>query len=250
MTFVYKRSFANVVTNSYLPVGFVTVIDTNLVSRPLLLPVISHDQYHDENHADQHRDGRFLSPPHQCVRLADPVERADHGDRRDRHQLDWSLPTCRRMRSAAHTSCRALPSPGTPTIHLAYFGGDCVTNEPGLRRGIEKITFVKTAYDSMLGKFYAPQTNYFTMTTVTNSTNWVRNVPARRDRAGLPVHGGGYDARAGRAGDSWFQRARAASTSTRTTCCPDLAGPGTIDPPDDDYLQQIRADLLQHRHEQ
>ena len=83
----------------------------------------------------------------------------------------------------------------------------CVTNEPGLRRGIEKVTFVKTAYDSLLGKFYAPQTNYFTMTTVTNSTNWVADLPARRDRAGLPVHRGGYDARAGRAGEQRFRRA-------------------------------------------
>jgi hypothetical protein len=43
-----------------------------------------------------------------------------------------------------------------------------------LRRGIEKVTFVKTAFDSLLGQFYAPQTNFFTMTTVTNSTNWVQ----------------------------------------------------------------------------
>ena len=58
--------------------------------------------------------------------------------------------------------------------NLAYFPVLCVTNEPSLRRGIEKITFVKTAYDSLLGKFYNPQTNFFTMTTVTNSTNWVQ----------------------------------------------------------------------------
>ena len=58
--------------------------------------------------------------------------------------------------------------------NLAFFQVLCVTNEPSLRRGIEKITFVKTAYDSLLGKFYNPQTNFFTMTTVTNSTNWVQ----------------------------------------------------------------------------
>ena len=61
--FVYTRSFANVVTNSFLPVGYVTVIDTNLYFPPFAPPGFSHDQYHHQDHADQHRDGRFLLMP-------------------------------------------------------------------------------------------------------------------------------------------------------------------------------------------
>ena len=58
--------------------------------------------------------------------------------------------------------------------YLAYFPVLCISNEPSLRRGVEKITFVKTAYDSLLGRFYAPQTSFFTMTLVTNNANWVQ----------------------------------------------------------------------------
>jgi hypothetical protein len=101
-----------------------------------------------------------------------------------------------------------------------------------LRRGIEKITFIKTAYDSLLGARtnYVPQTNYFTMTTVTNSTNWVQTfqrvatVPdilftARDMMPGpaQPVDQGNESAR----GISFNQANVLAG----------LAGPGVIDPP-------------------
>ena len=43
-----------------------------------------------------------------------------------------------------------------------------VTNATGLYGGIEKIHFVKTTFDSLLGQFYQPITNFYTMTYVTN----------------------------------------------------------------------------------
>ena len=42
------------------------------------------------------------------------------------------------------------------------------TNGPGLYGGIEKIHFVKTSFDSMLGQAYQPITNFYTMIYVTN----------------------------------------------------------------------------------
>jgi hypothetical protein len=38
-----------------------------------------------------------------------------------------------------------------------------------LHQGIEKITFIKRDFDSLLGHFFYPITNYYTLTTVTNS---------------------------------------------------------------------------------
>ena len=82
--------------------------------------------------------------------------------------------------------------------NLATFQVLCVTNEPSLRRGIEKITFVKSAYDSLLGRFYNPQTNYFTMTTVTNSTNWVQTFQRVATVPDFLFTRGGYAARSSR----------------------------------------------------
>src|SRR5208282_5620333 len=43
------------------------------------------------------------------------------------------------------------------------------TNGQGLYQGIGKMQFVKTTFDSLLGQFYQPITNQYTMVLVTNS---------------------------------------------------------------------------------
>jgi hypothetical protein len=115
------------------------------------------------------------------------------------------------------------------TNHVfTYYPVDCVTNEPSLRRGVEKITFVKTAYDSLLGKFYAPQTNYFSMTVVTNSTNWVQTY--QRVVTAPDFLFTATDALPGPAAPlRWFDVARSINFSSNNIL-PGLAGPGTIDP--------------------
>jgi hypothetical protein len=173
VTFVYSRSFANVVTNSYSTKGYVTVISTNLYFPPsgpvgyyttnittktMLTNMVSGDYY--------------IIPTTWCgVQILSNILTTVVG--------------------ITNTVVVANINPTTNTIsgnyligrdyitwftnhNLAIFQVQCVTNEPSLRRGIEKITFIKTAYDSLLGQFYNPQTNYFTMTVVTNSTNWVQ----------------------------------------------------------------------------
>ncbi|MCX6922366.1 MAG: hypothetical protein NT154_03995, partial [Verrucomicrobia bacterium] len=169
---VYSRSFANVITNSYLPVGFVTTIDTNLVVpatgpigfrttntvlRTYLTNMVSGDFY--------------IFPTNLC----------------DFQILSNVLTTAIAITNATLTATN-IPTNAVSGTYLlsrttftwftnhtlAYLAVNCISNAPGLRRGIEKVTFVKTAFDSLLGKYYAPQTNYFTMITVTNSTNWVQ----------------------------------------------------------------------------
>jgi len=170
---VYSRSFANVITNSYSPVGFVTTIDTNrvvpgtgpvgfattnTVTKTMLTNMVTGDFY--------------IFPTNLC----------------DFQILSNVLTTAIAITNANTLTVTNVPTNAVSGTYLlsrttltwftnhtlAYLAVQCVSNAPGLRRGIEKITFVKTAYDSMLGKFYIPQTNYFTMTTVTNSTNWVQ----------------------------------------------------------------------------
>jgi len=58
---------------------------------------------------------------------------------------------------------------------VAYVPVDCTggTNVTVNARGVEKITFVRRDYDSLIGQFFAPVTNNFTMGSITNNTNAV-----------------------------------------------------------------------------
>jgi hypothetical protein len=45
----------------------------------------------------------------------------------------------------------------------------CETNSVALRQGIEKVTFVRRDYDSLLNRYFNPITNYYTLYAVTNN---------------------------------------------------------------------------------
>jgi len=59
-----------------------------------------------------------------------------------------------------------------------------VTPPPALRQGIERIQFVRANYDSLIGQFFQPFTNYYTMTVITNGqrqTEYYQRVITRPD---------------------------------------------------------------------
>jgi hypothetical protein len=47
--------------------------------------------------------------------------------------------------------------------------GGTATNTPGLYQGIGKMQFIKTSYDSLIGQFYQPVTNTYTMVRISNN---------------------------------------------------------------------------------
>ena len=169
--FVYRRQFANVVTNSYATKSWVTVIETNIYFPPLA-PV----GYFTTNSTrvtmqTNQFTGDFYILTNACgLQILSNVLTKVTGIT---NTLVVTNMVTSNMLSGTFLLSRTYITWFT-NHYLADFPVLCVTNEPGLRRGVEKITFVKTAYDSLLGKFYQPQTNSFTMTTVTNSTNWVQ----------------------------------------------------------------------------
>src|ERR1039458_7197429 len=171
--FVYTRAFGNVVTQSYAAQSYVTVIDTNLYFPPYAPPGYFVTNTTTRTMLTNIITGDFyILPPTNCgvqilsnvLTLAMSVTNT---------LVVTNFPT--NEISGTYLISRTYVSWWT-NHNLAYFPVLCVSNEPSLRRGIEKITFVKTAYNSLLGasNTYAPQTNYFTMTTVTNATNWVQ----------------------------------------------------------------------------
>jgi hypothetical protein len=224
--FVYTRSFANVVTNSFYTKGYVTVYDTSLYSPPnapvgyfttnttaktMLTNMVSGDYY--------------IIPTTSCgVQILSNVLTTVVGITNTLNVAN--APT--NANGGSFLLGRTYVSWFT-NHNLATFQVLCVTNEPSLRRGIEKVTFVKSGYDSWTGRFYTPQTNYFTMTTVTNSTNWVQTF--QRVATAPDILFTAVDPLTGPAAAlNWFDVARNIVFNTNNVL-PGLAGPGTIDAP-------------------
>ena len=52
---------------------------------------------------------------------------------------------------------------------FTYYPVDCLTANVTLRQGIDKFTFVRANYDSLVGRFFQPITNFYSQVCVTNS---------------------------------------------------------------------------------
>lgn len=50
---------------------------------------------------------------------------------------------------------------------------DCVTNSVALRQGMDTFKFHRANYDSLLGRFFQPITNFYSLIAITNSTPYV-----------------------------------------------------------------------------
>jgi hypothetical protein len=164
---VYTRAFANVVTNSFSTVGFVTVIDTNLYFPPygpigfpqtntttktLLTNIVSGDFY--------------ILPPTNCgVQILSNVLTTAIGF--TNILIVTNVPTTN-VASGTYLLSRTYINWFT-NHSLAYYPVECVSNSIALRQGIRKITFIRENFDSRLGQFYSPVTNNYILTAVTNN---------------------------------------------------------------------------------
>lgn len=55
------------------------------------------------------------------------------------------------------------------TLLIQPYICNTVTSPPALRQGIERVQFIRANYDSLLGQFFQPITNRYTLTMITNS---------------------------------------------------------------------------------
>ncbi len=105
----------------------------------------------------------------------------------------------------------------------------CLTNEPGLRRGVEKLTFRRRDFDSLLGRLFIPVTNNFTMVTVSNNANLVQTF--QRVVTAPDFVFSAVDLVVGpAAAPRYFDFSRNVNFN-QANVLPGLAGPGTIDSP-------------------
>jgi hypothetical protein len=161
-SFIYTRSFANVVTNGASSVSFVTVVSTNITAPPLAPPGFFTTNISTVTMLTNLFVGDYyIVPTNTCgLKIVSNVLTSVIGVTNSLSVTN--IPT--NGISGTYLVGRSYINWIT-NHYLAAYPVLCVTNQPGLRRGVEKVTFVKTAYDSLLGRFYAPQTNFFTMTT-------------------------------------------------------------------------------------
>ncbi len=115
--------------------------------------------------------------------------------------------------------------------YFVYYPVDCLTTQPGLRRGVEKITFLRRDFDSLLGTFWYPQTTNFNTTIVTNSRDFNQVVQRTATQPDFLITAS--DLVTGpNAQPIVFQDARSLTfTPAPAPGYPGLAGPGTVTPP-------------------
>lgn len=110
---------------------------------------------------------------------------------------------------------------------IVYRPVDCVPASTNLVQGIEHARFVRRDYDSLLGRFWAPVTNDYTLNVLTNGM--VRPVHIRRVVTTPDILFSAQDG--GGAGNVLVFTVSRTVTFNSANAGATLAGPGTIDPP-------------------
>lgn len=170
----FHYTFANVVTNHYYTNGFVTVrnstvspspyapvgsgiLVTNLSDTRVLVPFINGDY--------------FLLPPELCAYSIVSTQLVTV------FPITNSVLTATNLGGATNLNGQEF-SRDVVTYFTNYIlvvdPVECGTNGPAFHQGINKITFVRRSFDSLLGQFFEPVTNRFQLTMVTNSATIVQ----------------------------------------------------------------------------
>lgn len=102
----------------------------------------------------------------------------------------------------------------------------CLTNTVAIRQGIEKVSFVRRDYDSLIGQFYNSITNYYTLTAVTNGALFPQRIQRVVNRPDIL-----FSASDLAGSDPYYMPNVRRSTPTYNTngVLANLAGPGTIE---------------------
>lgn len=101
----------------------------------------------------------------------------------------------------------------------------CITNSVALREGIDKMFFIRRDFDSLLGRFFQPITNDYTLYAVTNSTRFPQKLTRVVDRPDIVFTASDLN-------DTLMSRTMIFNeTTSLTNQATPLGGPGTIEAP-------------------
>lgn len=243
VAFIYQYQFANVITNAFYSNSLVTILEerigpapwsdatatnlvfTNFVTSQTTLPVISGEYY--------------LVPTNLCgVQILSNVLTSVIATTNVIVPLSTNVPATTNVSgtngSVVYTNYSLSHVYYYTNHQIAFAPVECAggTNVVLNARGIEKVSFVRRDYDSLIGTFFLPVTNNFTAIAVTNNTNAVLTMRRVVDFPDLL-----FDAEDLLAGPDWnpgeplvLAVVRTMSFDT-TAVPPNQFGPGTITPP-------------------
>lgn len=104
----------------------------------------------------------------------------------------------------------------------------CISNSVALRRGVERIRFVRRDYDSLIGQFWQPITNQYTLVAVTNSANLPQVIVRSVFQPDILFTA--QDLASGPGGPGATPVGARSIQYQPTNALPGLAGPGTLEP--------------------
>jgi len=159
----YRHTFGNVVTNQYFPYTRATVVTTNIgpCQNPWGFPATVCTNITTNHIVLNEPSGDFFLLPTNAL---------------CGYVLLSNLPPILQVNTnVVALATNALGQQFSQQV-FTYFTNhaivihpvSCETNVPMNRQGIERMQFVRANYDSLLGRFFQPITNYYTLNAVTN----------------------------------------------------------------------------------
>lgn len=173
---LFSHTFANVVTNHYYTNGFLTVQVTNVTTPPRGQAGYTVTNVASTNYFTNFVNGDFYLIPSNALCSSSGFQ-----------IISTQLVSVTTITNVFGTNSGT--GNGTLTngqsvafTEITYFTNyslvvypiQCLTNTASLREGIDKITFVRTSFDSLIGQAFTPITNYYSLMAITNSTNQIQ----------------------------------------------------------------------------
>ena len=151
---VYTNAFISTQTTSVLPppLGPVGSLATNLTTSTTLVPGITNGDF-------------YILPATLC---ADYVFLPNSPPIANVTSNITAVPVTNPAGVVTNTTVTANIITYSTNYTYSVFQETCVPNTVDLREGIEKITFIRQDFDSILGTSWTPVTNYYNQTAVTN----------------------------------------------------------------------------------
>lgn len=112
---------------------------------------------------------------------------------------------------------------------IVYLPITCPENTVGLRQGVERVSFVRRDFDSLIGTFWAPQTNSYTLVELTNST--LRTLQMQRVVTQPDFLFTADDLAVGPGGNNFVGNVFRGALNFNQANASAVAGPGTIESP-------------------
>lgn len=164
----FSHTFDNVVTNTFYTNGFITVLETSVGPRPFGSPSQLYTNVTARTIFTNFVNGDYYILP----------ANSDCGVFIIRTQLTSVI-------NLTNTPVAATNAAGATNINGVSFSQElvfpftnrvyvihpvpCISNSVALRQGIGRVQFIRRDFDSLIGSFWNPVTNTYTLTTVTNS---------------------------------------------------------------------------------